>query len=406
MEVADFWLNCISIHMIMPDRFKYILLICMYFMLFPSGSSAQRLRRHHETHPVFAPLAEKAGPQKFSIGHPKWFYPVRDTIEIVFIGDVMMHKRQLEYNHDTFLEGIRGRLKEADLAVANMEFTLAGAPYSGYPAFSAPDSYAQYVADCGVDVFLTANNHILDKGVRGLERTLEVYGSMSDRVFMTGTSVNEKADSITYPLIIPARGVRVALVNFTYGTNVGSPQAWPKVNRMVRKDIEKAFCRAIERGADYIVALPHWGIEYELEHSVEQEELAVWMAELGADAIIGSHPHVVQDSTVIKTSDGRQVPVFYSLGNAVSNMSAPNTRLELAVTVRIERDISGDTRLLEPEAEFLWCTLPGKIIDNYMTIPVEEYIGKRELWAQPADYDNMLVTLKRVRSATGIGSDE
>lgn len=393
--------------MIMSDRFKYILLICIYFMLFPEAADCQRPRRRHETRPVFANLVEDSSHrQKFTLEPPRWFYPVKDTVELVFIGDVMMHKRQLEYSHDTFLEGIRGKLTEADLAVANMEFTLAGAPYSGYPAFSAPDSFAEYVADCGVDVFLTANNHILDKGLRGIERTLDVYGAMSDRVFMTGTSADEKADKTTYPLIIPVKGIRVALVNFTYGTNVGIAKTWPKVNRMVRSDIEKAFSRAHDKGADYIIALPHWGIEYELEHSLEQEELAVWMAELGADAIIGSHPHVVQDSTVITTRDGRKVPVFYSLGNAVSNMSAPNTRLELAVTVKIERDISGETRMLEPEADFLWCTLPGKIIDNYMTIPVKEYTGKRELWAQPADYDNMLVTLKRVRSATGIGADE
>ena len=91
-------------------------------------------------------------------------YGQPDTLSMVFIGDVMMHAKQLEYNFRTFLEPVRSRLEAADVAVANMEFTLAGEPYSGYPAFSAPDGYAEYLADCGVDVFLMANNHILDKG--------------------------------------------------------------------------------------------------------------------------------------------------------------------------------------------------------------------------------------------------
>lgn len=104
-----------------------------------------------------------------------------DTLTIVLIGDVMMHARQLDYDCRTFLEPIRSRLEAADIAIANMEFTLAGAPYSGYPAFSAPDAYADYVADCGVDVFLMANNHILDKGRTGLQRTMGKYRAM-DRI--------------------------------------------------------------------------------------------------------------------------------------------------------------------------------------------------------------------------------
>ena len=65
----------------------------------------------------------------------------RDTVSMFIIGDVMMHARQLEYPMDSFLEGISERMKSADITVANMEFTLAGKPYSGYPAFSAPDEY-------------------------------------------------------------------------------------------------------------------------------------------------------------------------------------------------------------------------------------------------------------------------
>ena len=98
----------------------------------------------------------------------------------------MMHTRQLQYDHSHFLDDLRPLLSEADLSIANAEFTLAGPPYTGYPAFSAPDTYLSSILDAGVDVLLTANNHILDKGPKGLERTLKQYG-----VF-TGSGLDEE----------------------------------------------------------------------------------------------------------------------------------------------------------------------------------------------------------------------
>ena len=323
-------------------------------------------------------------------------YGPPDTLSMVIIGDVMMHERQLHYDCTPFLAQLSDRFRSADIAVANMEFPLGGEPYTGYPCFSAPDSYAEYVAGLGVNVFLTANNHVLDKGRAGLVRTLEKYRAL-EGVRITGTAEDAHADSLSYPLILTEKGFRIALVNFTYGTNMGTPSGWPKVHLEDREEIGRAFERARSLGADFIVALPHWGVEYNLKHSDKQEKLARWMAGEGADAIIGAHPHVVQDSCRI----GR-TPVFYSLGNAVSNMSATNTRLELMVTLRFTKDRMGNKEMLPPQVDFLWCTLPGTLSDNYATILVKEYIGKRDLWKNPNDYDNMTSTYRRVKAATGI----
>lgn len=332
----------------------------------------------------------RTGPIRFPL-------PVSDTVTMVIIGDVMMHARQLEYPHDKFLSGISPFLKEADCAVANMEFTLGGEPYTGYPAFSSPDSYAGYVSDCGVDVFLMANNHILDRGANGLDRTLGVYRNM-DGVRFTGAAADAREKESVYPLIIRERGVSIALINFTYGTNTPSDRDWPAVNRTDTTDIANAIRRARQRKADYVIALPHWGEEYRLLHSSAQERLARWLADKGVDAIIGSHPHVVQDSTHIAG-----IPVVYSTGNAVSNMSATDTRLELAVSISFVRDsIFGRSRMLEPELRFMWCTLPGQLTDSYCTIFVDEWEGRRDEWITPSDYDNMMSTLERVKKATGI----
>lgn len=326
-------------------------------------------------------------------------YGPPDTASVIVIGDIMLHSRQMEYDYQTFLENIRPMLESADLSIANMEFPLAGKPYTGYPSFSAPDEYAEYVRECGIDIFLAANNHILDKGDKGLERTCRIYREMENegRVRFTGISADESDDKSRYPLIANIRGTRIAFLNFTYGTNCGSSKAWPKVNRMDTTDISAAISRAKEQKPDFIIALPHWGTEYKLKHSSRQETLARWLADKGVDAIIGAHPHVVQDSSDI---DG--VPVFYSIGNAVSNMSATDTQIELAVKLQFARDSNGDKVMLKPAVTYLWCSLPDRFCGNYATIPVAEHIGKRTLWKNPADYDKMMSTYRRVKSTTGV----
>ena len=337
-----------------------------------------------------------------------------DTVTICFLGDVMMHTRQIEnahringdYDFSTYFVLLEDRLKNADLTVANMEFTLAGEPYSGYPVFSAPDRIAEYMAECGTDIFLCANNHIYDKGIKGAERTLETYRKLGREygISHTGLAGNEAEERFTYPLMKVVKGLRIAMLNFTYATNGGKRSGWPKVNYMNdRDDISLAIEAAKRNHADFIIALAHWGNEYELRHSHSQEDTAAWLTDMGTDLIIGAHPHVVQDTASFVSPDGRKtVPVAYSLGNAVSNMSARNTQLELMATARIVRDMKGRVSMLPLELTFLWCSRPGGFNGSYTVIPVEEYIEKRELWQNDRDYVNMVETYRRVKKTTGI----
>lgn len=337
----------------------------------------------------------------------------RDTVTLCFIGDVMMHQSQIEnacrngsYDFSSYFHLIKDRLTDADLTIANMEFTLGGEPYAGYPAFSAPDMIAEYAAGCGIDIFLTANNHIYDRGASGAERTLGIYRGMNKThgVHFTGMASNEEEAWRNSPLILSTKGIRLAFLNFTYGTNGGRRTGWPKVNYMEESEnISQSLVRAKDMGADFITVLPHWGNEYELIHSREQEETAAWLVENGADMIIGTHPHVVQDTADFNVeSRYGKVPVAYSLGNAVSNMSARNTQLELMVTSRIIRHCNGDIELLQPELTFLWCSRPGGYNDGYTVIPVTDFIGQRDRWQGKQDYDNMLATYIRVKETTGI----
>lgn len=333
----------------------------------------------------------------------------KDTMSIVFGGDFMMHKAQIDnsfcdgrHSFDgSFSAEVLDIISKADLAVGNMEFTLGGPPYTGYPTFSAPETYPEYLTDRGMDVLLLANNHILDKGTAGIDRTMKYYRKMREakKIWFTGCDTDNDSFEDTNPLYLRLSGIKVAFINFTYGTNLYGNA---RISRMSKEHLQRLFSKAHHDGAEIIIALPHWGEEYSLKASANQKEWAQWLADQGADIIIGSHPHVVQEAGEIHTASGKTVPVIYSLGNAISNMSAENTRIGLLVTLRLTRNIDGKAETLAPEYTYTWCTLPGRLTDRHTTIAVKEYEGKREKWAMPHDYDNMIRTYMHVKETVGI----
>lgn len=320
-----------------------------------------------------------------------------DTLTIRVFGDVMMHTAQINASHKGFSKyftHIEDEIKEADLAIANMEFTLAGKPHTGYPTFSAPDEFAEYMAKCGFDIFLCANNHIFDKGSQGAERTVEIYKMLKDKfgIHYVGLYENPENQSNEPHLTMIRKGMRISFLNMTYGTNLGADKHWPKVVYQSQKELISKTLSKAEQDSDVTIVLPHWGTEYELTHSENQEKTALWLIENGADVIIGSHPHVAQDTDVI---DG--VQIAYSLGNLVSNMSAANTQLGMMATLRIVRDSNGDVKVLPLEMTHLWCSRPGGLTDSFTVIPIEKFLGKRALWLNAWDYDKMVDTYERIR---------
>ncbi len=357
---------------------------------------------------------------KVKMASPR-IHPV-DTVKVTIIGDVMLHQAQIDncfaryragagkadandgsnYDFTPYFARIKDVLTDADICIANMEFTHAGAPFSGYPAFSAPESYSEYVADCGVDVFLTANNHIFDRGGAGARRTLEVYDGMKDRgIRHTGCFASQEALEAGWPLFLECKGLTIALLNFTYGTNVELEAEYPKACGMDKEALASAMKQANER-ADIVIALPHWGIEYDLQHSDSQEDIAEFLIRHGADAIIGGHPHVVQDVSSVAVFPDKDVPVVYSLGNIISNMSATNTQVGLIATLPIVIYSDGRSCIGTPQYTLTWCSRPGGLTDSHVTIPIEQFIGKRDLWRSPYDYDKMIDTYNRIKITSGI----
>lgn len=249
-------------------------------------------------------------------------------LSILIAGDFMQHGPQIQaalqpdstYNYDECFARISPMIKQADVAIGNLEVTLGGKPYAGYPQFRAPDEYLQAIVDAGIDVILTANNHCLDSGKRGLERTIMMMDSLG--VPHIGTYVDEFEREENYPYLLEHDGIRVAILNFTYGTNGIAVEDPNIVNMMDTAVIALDLITAREMNPDVIIAIPHWGIEYETLPSKEQRWMANWLINNGVDHVIGGHPHVAQPMELL--NDGQNF-VAYSLGNVISNQSKPNT---------------------------------------------------------------------------------
>ena len=137
-----------------------------------------------------------------------------------------------------------------------------------------------------------------------------------------GTYVDEFEREDNYPYILEQNGIRVAILNFTYGTNGLVVEEPNIVNMMDTAIIAVDLITAKEVNPDVIIAIPHWGIEYQSLPSKEQRRMADWLIENGVDHVIGGHPHVAQPMELL--NDGKNF-VAYSLGNVISNQSKPNT---------------------------------------------------------------------------------
>ncbi len=272
----------------------------------------------------------------------------QDEAEIVFAGDAMMHQAQLDaarqsdgtYDFSEYFEAVKPYIAGADYAVVNLETPVSSAQhFSGYPCFNAPESYIDALADAGFDLFLTANNHTLDRRDRGLLATLSALDSR--RLDHIGTyGCTAERDSVL-PFVRDISGIKVGFVNYTYGTNGIRPGAEVVVDYIDRDKIRADVAALRSSGAEIIAACIHWGIEYQLLPHASQESLARFLSdELGVELVIGGHPHVVQP---MRLADNRLV--VYSLGNFISNMRTRDTRGGAMLRVKLLRDEEGHVNI-------------------------------------------------------------
>ncbi len=255
----------------------------------------------------------------------------QDTLRLLFIGDIMCHDAQItaaydsatgRYDFDEVFEQVTPLFRQADAAVANLETTLAGLPYQGYPRFSSPDALAAACRKSGIGYLVTANNHSCDRGKKGILRTTEVLELLD--IGHTGT-FRDSTDRQLHNLMIIEKGcLRTGILNYTYGTN-GLPVPAPAiVNRIDTARMARDILQAQKDSLDKLIVFLHWGEQYQLLPNSTQKEIAAFLFSRGVDIIIGSHPHVVQPMEYHPGDSLRKERlVVWSLGNFLSNQRKP-----------------------------------------------------------------------------------
>lgn len=306
-----------------------------------------------------------------------------NTLSLLFMGDIMGHSPQINsaynpqtktYDFQPVFDKVKHQFQQVDFAIANLEVTLAGKPFKGYPQFSSPDELAVACKNSGINVLVTANNHSCDRGKDGIIRTLNVLDSLQIR--HTGTFRNEKEYEEKNLLILSKNGISVGILNYTYGTN-GLPIPPPTVVNLIdfqkiKLDIEKAKQQQIDK----LIAVIHWGVEYQQKQSKEQENIANFLFENGVDIIIGGHPHVLQPMYFYPaTSLHNERLVTYSLGNFVSNQRKTPSDGGAMVEITLFKD-NENTTIQKHGYHLVWVNKfpkkDSKLFD-FEILPCKEY---------------------------------
>lgn len=283
-------------------------------------------------------------------------------VSLSFVGDLMCHKPQTNnalqkdgtYDFKPSFSYVKKYLSGADYTIGNLEMTLAGKskPYAGYPAFNAPDEYIDALKDAGFDFLVTANNHSMDTGEEGLLRTIDVI--KKNNLPYAGTfKTQSDHDSIR---IVDIKGLKLAVLNYTYGTNGAYPKAEHKymLNVIDSVAITNEIKKAKELGSDIVLVFYHFGNENAAEPVQSQKDAVRYAWQAGANLIIGSHPHVVGPVKYIEPYKENRDSVFiaYSLGNFISNQYWRYTDAGVILNLKVQKNI-GTKKISVSKAEML-----------------------------------------------------
>ncbi len=349
--------------------------------------------------------------------------PVVSTATIGAVGDLLMHKQLFQqgsnsvtyqadgtYDFSAIFQYIKEYASGYDYAVANLETTLSGDdyPYQGNPHFNCPDALLDSVTDAGFDMLLTANNHIYDCKMPGLQRTMEKIREKG----LTYLGTRRTEEEPRYQ-VVDVNGISIGMVCYTFTTSMLGDQ--PRLNgdnpvenpALVNyfsggklndfyAEMEKICADMDAAGAETTVLYIHWGNEYELTQNTAQEQIAQKMCDLGFDVIVGGHPHVVQPMDLLQsTVDPEHKTVcIYSLGNVVSNQRISEMRLRtghtedgVLLTMTFARYSDGRVYLTGTDVLPTWTNLHynngGR---EYNILPLED--ARRDQWAELFDLDD------------------
>lgn len=297
------------------------------------------------------------------------------AVTLTMVGDILLHDRihtysvqeDGTYNYDTIFANTAEEISAADLALVNHEVVLGGKELgvSGYPCFNAPYEVGDAVVKAGFDVSLHATNHALDKGKKGLLNTIAFWEENYPEIGVLG--IHDSAEDQEELYIVEIEGIRIAILNYTYGTNgIAMPSDMPyAVDMLDEAAIIEDLSLANEQ-ADFVIVCPHWGTEYVLQPDWSQKKWTKLFLEHGVDLVLGTHPHVIEPIEWLTNEEtGEKMLVYYSIGNYVNWTSGTGTGVANRMVggmanVTIERDENGKAFIADYGVEAVVCHVENK----------------------------------------------
>ena len=336
--------------------------------------------------------------------------PEPSTVTLTLAGDLVMHTQlhaeamnaDGSYDYAPIFEDVAHYIADADCALCCLEAPMNGGSPKGYPLFNSPDDLAYSLRDVGFDLINMASNHSVDAFEPGIYRTLDVLDDAGLDHVGTYRSQAER-DENRGILLREINGIRIAFLNYTYGTNGIPVDGFEYAVNVYNNDYmttlvdvnyelldaDMAAARALE--PDVIAVSVHWGAEYMTSPNVYQRDLADYFFAQGADLVIGGHPHVPQPMEIreIDNGDGttRKGFLCYCLGNLLSAQTSDYTDLTAMVQLELTKDpATGET-------EITGCEYVPMIMINLPEYGVASSPDgwQRRLWdirAAIADYDS------------------
>ncbi len=328
--------------------------------LYRMDQNLRYLAKHlfHRPHPASAEDTTFYRAQRVYLEQLQNELPNQGGVRLVAGGDLMWLRNGYA---DFASPGLKALLWEADATIANLETPVdPQRPVRRYtyetPRYNAPPEYLDAWVSCSrASVLSLCNNHALDQGILGLERTRHQVQKRGVVCIGGPGTLNDAVG------LLNVRGLRLAFIGMTFGINGVSrasvgPQGipilafgdsrantdWPLAARLIQK------ARALE--PDHVIALPHWGYEYEYWPDARLRADAYRLIEMGCDILLGSSPHVLQPLEVASVNgwDGRaptQISrpagpprpalIAYSLGNLASILPTVGCQVGALLDLRL-----------------------------------------------------------------------
>ena len=349
-----------------------------------------------------------------------------DKVSMVMVGDNLIHASIYDealnngdgkYDFSPMYSYIREIVSDYDIGYCNQETILGGSDIgvSSYPAFNSPYEVGDALVNSGFNLISLATNHTLDRGERAVINSRNYWNDKSDVLAVGSYSSNDEKNKID---VREVNNIKYTMLNYTYGTNgikvdsgkeylvnvwpvtgvdPGSDIDYQNYKEQIRKDVDR-----VRNKVDLLIVAMHWGVEYQNKPNNYQVDAANYLASLGVDIVIGTHPHVIQPVTWIGDT-----LVIYSLGNFLSAHEVVNmaNRVGLMTSLDIVKDKDGNIKIDNLSNELLY-TYYTKDYKDIKVIPFskinEEYLSNyRVVWQE---YRDIVVSMNRDIRVVPLGS--